>query len=215
MKTLGVTGGVGMGKSASAELLRARGIAAVHADELARQLVEPGQPALAEIREVFGAGVISPDGQLRRGELAKKVFADAAARAQLEGILDPRIRQLWQNQLQAWRGEGRSLAAVIIPLLFETDAQRELDVTLCVACSPQTQHQRLLARGWPSAHIQQRLEAQWPVEESSRWQISSSGPKPAWKSTPLKSTASCSTSAQLSRIHFCVHRCFSLVQLGL
>lgn len=164
MKTLGVTGGVGMGKSASADLLRARGIATVDTDQLARQLVEPGQPALAEIREVFGPAVISPDGHLRRAELAKKVFADATARAQLEGILHPRIRQLWQNQLEAWKAEGRSLAAVIIPLLFETNAQVELEATLCVACSPQTQHQRLLARGWPSAHIQQRLEAQWPVE---------------------------------------------------
>ena len=164
MKVLGLTGGVGMGKSASAQLLVARGVAVVDTDDLARQVVEPGQHALAEIREAFGAEILGPDGRLRRGELARRVFADPAARTRLENILHPRIRALWRAQVETWRAEGRPLAVVVIPLLFETKAESELDATICVACSAATQHQRLQARGWSSAQIEQRLQAQWPTE---------------------------------------------------
>ena len=66
--------------------------------------------------------------------------------------------------MEIWRGEGRPLAVVVIPLLFETKAESELDATICVACSAATQHQRLQARGWSSAQIEQRLQAQWPTE---------------------------------------------------
>ena len=164
MKVLGLTGGVGMGKSASAQLLRARGVPVVDTDDLARQVVEPGQPALAEVQKLFGPGIVGPDGQLRREDLARVVFADPAARKRLEDILHPRIRVLWRAQLEAWRKESRPLAVVVIPLLFETSAETELDVTICVACSAATQQQRLLARGWSPKEIEQRLRAQWPIE---------------------------------------------------
>src|SRR5512137_799134 len=110
MRVLGLTGGVGMGKSTSAQLLCDRGVPVVDTDDLARQVVAPGQPALAEVREAFGADVVGPDGQLRRDELAQRVFADAAARTRLEQILHPRIRALWRAQVETWRTEGRPLA---------------------------------------------------------------------------------------------------------
>jgi dephospho-CoA kinase len=165
MKVLGLTGGIGMGKSTAAQLLGSRGVAVVDTDDLARQVVEPGQPALAEVREAFGAGILAPDGQLRRDELARRVFADASARLRLESILHPRIRALWRAQMETWRAAGRSLAVVVIPLLFETKAEAELDATICVACSAATQHRRLVARGWPPEQIEQRLQAQWPSEK--------------------------------------------------
>jgi len=165
MKVLGLTGGIGIGKSASAQLLRARAIPVVDTDELARRVVEPGQPALAEVRQAFGADIVGPDGQLRRGELARRVFADPAARRRLEAILHPPIRALWRAQVETWRAAGHPLAVVVIPLLFETQAEAEVDATLCVACSGATQRQRLQARGWSAAQIQQRLQAQWPVEQ--------------------------------------------------
>jgi dephospho-CoA kinase len=165
MKVLGLTGGIGMGKSTAAQLLGSRGVAVVDTDDLARQVVEPGQPALAEVREAFGAGILAPDGQLRRDELARRVFADASARLRLESILHPRIRALWRAQMETWRAAGRSLAVVVIPLLFETKAEAELDATICVACSAATQHRRLVARGWPPEQIEQRLQAQWPIEK--------------------------------------------------
>jgi len=165
MLLLGVTGGVGMGKSACAQLLAQRGIPIIDTDELAHRLVQPGQPALAEIRQLFGSTVFTSDGSLNRKELAKLVFTDPSARKQLEALLHPRIRELWQSQAAAWRAEARPLAVVVIPLLFETHAERELDATICVACSAATQRQRLLARGWSLTQIDQRTAAQWPTEK--------------------------------------------------
>ena len=165
MKLLGLTGGIGMGKSTAAEFLRTRGAQIVDTDELARQLVQPGQPALTEIQTEFGKKVIAPDGQLRREELARIVFADAAARKKLETILHPRIRERWLAQVEIWRRENRALAIVVIPLLFETRAESHFNKIICVACSAVTQHERLLARGWTPDQIKQRLAAQWPVEQ--------------------------------------------------
>jgi dephospho-CoA kinase len=153
-----------MGKSAAADLFRARGLPVVDTDLLARQLVEPGQPVLREVLAAFGPHLAGPDGRLRRGELARLVFADPAARKRLEGILHPPIRARWRAQVENWRAQGHPLSLVVIPLLFETGAEAELDVTVCVACSAATQHQRLLARGWSTEQIEQRLRAQWPIE---------------------------------------------------
>ncbi len=165
MKTFGLTGGIGMGKSTSAQLLRDRGVAVVDTDALARQLVEPGQPALAEIIGCFGPDIVAPDGRLRRDELARRVFSDEASRRRLENILHPKIRELWLKQLEAWRGEGCPLAVVVIPLLFETGAERRFDSTICIACSAATQHQRLQARGWGLDEIKQRIGAQLSTEK--------------------------------------------------
>jgi dephospho-CoA kinase len=165
MKVCGLTGGVGMGKSTAAEFLRARGAQVVDTDELARQLVQPGQPALAEIQAEFGKSIVASDGRLRRDELARIVFADAAARKKLETILHPRIRERWLAQVETWRGENRALAVVVIPLLFETRAESHFNKIICVACSAPTQRQRLLSRGWTPEQIKQRLAAQWPVEQ--------------------------------------------------
>ena len=165
MKTFGLTGGVGMGKSTCARLLQARGVAVVDTDELARQIVEPGQPALEEVVEEFGSKVLGGKGRLQRGVLAQIVFGDAEARQKLEAILHPRIRNLWQAQSATWRAEGRQFAAVVIPLLFETTAESQFDSVICVACSVTTQRERLRARGWTDEQLQQRIVAQMPVEK--------------------------------------------------
>jgi dephospho-CoA kinase len=165
MKLLGLTGGIGMGKSAAATLLQQRGCAVVDTDLLAREVVAPGQSALAEIQAAFGAEMIAPDGSLRRKELARHVFADDARRRQLEHILHPRIRQRWLAQAQTWRAENRPIGLVVIPLLFETSAEKELDAVICIACSPTIQMQRLRERGWSADEIARRKAAQWPIEK--------------------------------------------------
>jgi len=165
MKVFGLTGGIGMGKSTAGDLLRERGISVIDTDSIARQLVEPGLPALAEIRSAFGDGIVDSQGRLRRDELARRVFSDPLARRQLEQILHPRIREIWTRQIETWRAEGRDRAVVIIPLLFETDAQSNFDATICLACSAVTQKRRLLARGWDESQILQRNAAQLPIEK--------------------------------------------------
>ena len=165
MKVYGLTGGIGMGKSTADKLLRERGVPVVDTDLIARQLVEPGQPALAEILALFGGDLIAADGQLRRDELARRVFGDAAALKRLEAILHPRIRVIWQEQIEKWRVAKCPQAVVVIPLLWETNAAVEFDAVICVACSAATQRERLLARGWDAQQIEQRNAAQWPVEK--------------------------------------------------
>jgi dephospho-CoA kinase len=165
MKLCGLTGGVGMGKSTAAAFLRARGAQVVDTDHLARELVQPGQPALAEIQSVFGKSIVSPDGQLRRDELASIVFDDAVARQKLEEILHPKIRERWLAQIQEWRKENCPLAVVVIPLLYETQAESHFDKIICVACTESARHDRLIKRGWTPKQVQQRITSQMPVTE--------------------------------------------------
>lgn len=165
MTSFGITGGVGMGKSTVASLLAQRGVAVVDTDELARGIVRPGEPAVEEIRSAFGPAVFGAAGELNREALAAIVFPDEIARKKLEAILHPRIQQLWQTQLAAWRKEGRAQAAVVIPLLFETGVESEFDLVVCVACSSPTQRGRLAARGWTPEQIEQRNSAQLPVTD--------------------------------------------------
>jgi dephospho-CoA kinase len=154
-----------MGKSTAARILAGREIPVVDTDDLARQVVQPGQPALDEICAAFGGELIDATGQLRREQLAQIVFADPAARAKLEAITHPRITDRCRQQLQSWRNEGRRSAVVVIPLLFETRAESNFDTVICVACSEGTQRRRLGERGWSGAQIQQRLSAQLPIAE--------------------------------------------------
>lgn len=165
MKVIGLTGGIGMGKSTVAAMIAGRGIDVVDTDELARVVVEPGQPALEEIRNLFGAGVIGADGALLRTELARRVFGSEVSRRQLEAILHPRIRALWHDQIARWRDGGKAAGVVVIPLLFETRAEKNFDRVICVGCSPAQQRERLRQRGMTDEQIRQRTDAQWSIAE--------------------------------------------------
>jgi dephospho-CoA kinase len=164
MKLFGLTGGIGMGKSTAAKVLAERGVRLVDSDALARQIVEPGQPALKEIQQTFGDSVIAADGQLRRDALAQIVFSDPVARQKLEAITHPRIQKLWAEQVALWRSKNAPAGCVVIPLLFETGAEKEFDATICVACSSATQQKRLAERGWSTEEISKRIAAQLPID---------------------------------------------------
>jgi dephospho-CoA kinase len=163
MLVVGLTGGVGMGKSRVAEYLAGRGDNIIDTDVIARELVEPGSAALEEIKAHFGAAVIKEGGALDRTALAQKVFESEQQRQVLEGILHPRIRARWKRMIDRWRAEGKRRAIVVIPLLFETGAALEVQRTVCVACSQGVQIARLLVRGWTAEEAQKRNAAQWPI----------------------------------------------------
>jgi len=165
MKVCGLTGGVGMGKSTAAGFFLRHGARVVDTDGIARQLVQPGQPALAEIQNAFGQNFLAADGSLKRDQLARVVFADESARKKLEAILHPRIRETWLAQVEVWRNENCPLAVVVIPLLFETAAEGHFEKIICAACSPAAQRERLAARGWSPEQIRQRIAAQLPVAQ--------------------------------------------------
>jgi dephospho-CoA kinase len=163
MLLIGLTGGIGMGKSTVTEYLQSRLEPLVDTDVLARRLVQPGEPALGEIRETFGGNVLDSEGALNRRTLADLVFASDFARRKLEAILHPRIRAVWKQQVENWRSAGASRAVVVIPLLYETGAEVEFDRVICVACTRETQQARLLGRGWSAEEIKRRMAAQWPI----------------------------------------------------
>ena len=164
----GLTGGVGMGKSTASKILEKRGVSVVDSDELARQVVEPGQPALDEIIDQFGDGFIDSAGRLDRAKMSQQVFGDDTVREQLEAIIHPRVRVQWQRNISEWREQQISVGVVVIPLLFEVEAQDQFDVVLCVACSASTQRERLRQRKWGEEQISARIASQMDVVEKMK-----------------------------------------------
>jgi len=144
--TIGLTGGIASGKSSVADLFAARGISVIDADLLAREVVTPGEAALAQIATRFGDSVLSADGDLDRRRLRDIVFADQAARRELEAILHPAIRARMDERRAACAAAGESYCICAIPLLVETGQQHRFDRVLVVDLDRQTQIERLLAR---------------------------------------------------------------------
>ena len=153
-----------MGKSEAGAYLAQQGVRVVDTDDVARQVVEPGEAGLEGVKREFGPEVISPDGTLNRAALAQLVFQKTEARERLEAILHPLIRQRWLETANQWRAAGAEAGVVVIPLLFETSAEQEFEKVICIACSHQLQSARLHERGWNAAQVAGRLSAQWPIE---------------------------------------------------
>ena len=164
-RVLGLTGGVGMGKSTAARLLKKVGLPVVDSDDLAREAVQPGTEGLAEIADEFGEGFLKADGLLDRDKMASTVFQDEAARKRLEAIIHPRVRTVWEKQIDQWREQKRPVGVVVIPLLFEIDLQDSFDAVLCVACTANTQRDRLRERNWDDAQITARIAAQMDIAQ--------------------------------------------------
>lgn len=164
---IGLTGGPGCGKSAASEFFGSHGFAIIDTDQLSREVVEPGQPAHARLRQDFGPECFDPDGRLLRDKLAAVAFADPAALRRLNAIVHPEVRALWQSRAARLLAMGRPVL-VVIPLLFESGLESAFERVVCVGCSRSVQHERLRARGWNDTMIRDRLAAQWPLEKKCR-----------------------------------------------
>lgn len=179
MRLIALTGGIATGKSTVAAMLVERGAVVVDADRLAREVVEPGQPAHAEVAARFGPGVIGPGGALDRAALGTLVFADASARADLEAITHPRISALMQQRLSDAMTSSSPLVVADIPLLFERGPDSRFAEVLLVSAPRDVQQRRLRIRdGLDVAAAEQRLRAQMPVEDKvpmATWVIDNGG----------------------------------------
>jgi len=165
MKVLGLTGGIGSGKSMVASMFAQLGADVIDADQLARDVVEPGQPALDEIATAFGRDILLPDGRLDRGKLARIIFADPVARAKLNGITHPRIRERMDAAIAA-RGSGPGVLIADIPLLYENERTGTVEAVIVVWVDPETQLRRLLERDrLTEDEARQRIAAQMPLDE--------------------------------------------------
>lgn len=163
---LGVTGGIGSGKSAATQWFESQGIHVVDADIVAREIVAPGQAALAAIQQTFGNWVLLADGSLDRRALREHIFQDPAARQQLEKITHPAIRQSIIQQLQ----QAQSPYVILVsPLLFESNQHQLVQHSLLIDVDEATQIQRASQRdGHSIEHIQQIIAAQMPRHQKQQ-----------------------------------------------
>ena len=164
MLLVGLTGGIGSGKSTVARMLEQRGAVVFDADVLARAVVEPSTPGHGAVIERFGANVLAPGGALDREALASIVFADPAARRDLEAIVHPEVRRLFAEGAEAYEGTER-IVVLSAPLLVETGMHTAFEALLVVSATPQTQIERLMRdRGMSEDAIRARIAAQAPLE---------------------------------------------------
>lgn len=160
MLRVGLTGGIGAGKSAVSALLAERGAVVIDADELAREVVAPGSPGLAAVVGEFGPGVLRPDGALDREALGARVFADPAARRRLEEIVHPLVRAETARRIAALPPDA--IVVHDVPLLVEAGLAGEYDLVLVVEAPRQVRLARLAARGLPPAQARARMDSQAP-----------------------------------------------------
>jgi dephospho-CoA kinase len=164
MLLVGLTGGIGTGKSTVARMLEKRGAVVFDADVLARQAVAPGTPGFDQVVERFGPNVLAPGGGLDREALASIVFSDPAARRDLEGIVHPEVRRMFAEGCEEYRDSDR-VVVFSAPLLVETGMHTAFDRLIVVSAPVATQIDRLMRdRGMAERDVQARIAAQLPLE---------------------------------------------------
>jgi dephospho-CoA kinase len=157
---VGLTGGIGSGKSTVARLLERRGAVVIDADHLAREAVAKGTPAFDRVAQVFGTRVVGPDGDLDRAALAADVFADPVLRANLEAIVHPEVARLFEERLEEYRGTDR-VVVYVTPLLVELGLAPAFDVVVVVTASPHLRVSRVASdRGLSPEDVKARMAAQ-------------------------------------------------------
>jgi dephospho-CoA kinase len=166
MLLVGLTGGIGSGKSTIARMLADRGAVVLDADRFARDAVVSGSPGFDAVVNRFGLALIGPDGQLDRPALATIVFADDEARRDLEAIVHPEVRRQISAGIAANAGTDR-VVVLESPLLIETGMHRDCDVVVVVAADSDTRVARLVARGMDEADARARMAAQGSLEAAS------------------------------------------------
>jgi dephospho-CoA kinase len=168
MIKVALTGGIATGKSHVLDLLRKRGVPCLDADSLAHGVMAPGTEATSAIAARFGADMLAADGSVDRAKLAPVVFADAAARRELEAIVHPPVYRAIAAGLRAFELISQPpLAIVDVPLLFETGAEKTFDRVIVTACPPDVQFARLKNRGLTEVEARARLAAQGSTDEKA------------------------------------------------
>lgn len=163
---IGLTGGIGSGKSTVAEMLRSHGFPVVDADQIARDIMEPGSPVLDEVAAEFGADLIGEDGTLDRAGLASRAFASEDATQKLNAITHPAIRKESARRFKEIEEAGEKAAVYDMPLLIELGMHKSMDLTVVVDVDAEERVRRLVAkRGLDAADARNRIERQIPDAE--------------------------------------------------
>jgi dephospho-CoA kinase len=169
MLRVGLTGGIGSGKSTVSAMMRKMGCVILEADPLAHKLIEPGQPAYAEIVKEFGGAILAPDKRVDRAKLSAIVFRDAAKLDRLNQIVHPRVLAALDADLAALATkQPKAVAVVEAALLIEAHYHERLDRLIVVWCEPEQQLERLLARGMSREDAERRIAVQMAVDQKRR-----------------------------------------------
>jgi dephospho-CoA kinase len=169
VKLVGLTGGIASGKSTVAKILQSLGAAIVNADDLAREVVEPGHEAWKEIVASFGADILQSDQTLDRQKLRTLIFNQPEARKRLESIIHPRVRALAEERIRDYAAAGYPVAIYEVPLLFEGNLQEWLRPVILVACDVETQTARLQKRDHlTAADAEKHIAAQMSLKDKRR-----------------------------------------------
>lgn len=161
---IGLTGSIASGKSTVAKMLEKYRFPIVDADQVARLVVEPGEPALTEIVAAFGEEILLEDGSLNRKKLGNLIFHDPSKRAILNGIIHPAIRKEMLRQRDEWLNNGAEVIIMDIPLLFESKLQHFVEKILVVSLSEEKQLERLMERNQLSEEeARARISSQLPL----------------------------------------------------
>ena len=177
---IGLTGGIGSGKSTAAKVLAQLGAAVIDADAMARSVTAPGGPAIAPLRAAFGEAVLDAQGGLDRQRMRELAFTDAQVKKQLEAIVHPLVKQAIDQEAQSALAAGARVLVFDIPLLVESGRWRsQVDGVLVIDCSTDTQIARVQARnGWPREQILAVIQAQASREQrqaAADWLILNEG----------------------------------------
>ena len=169
VRRVALTGGIATGKTHARAQFEALGVPTIDADLLARKAVEPGTSGFTAVVERFGRDILDAEGGIDRRRLGAIVFADPSARRDLEAIVHPAVQQATADWFGALDPATHPFAIADIPLLFEVGRERAFDTSIVVACDPETQVTRVIARdGLTEAEARQRLAAQMPIDEKVR-----------------------------------------------
>lgn len=169
MRIIGLTGGIGTGKSTVADILRELGATVIDADEATRAVQEPGSEGLQRLVEEFGPDILTPEGALDRPRLAAIVFRDQKARERLNAIVHPRVRQWMAERLRDAEERGEKVAVLDIPLLYESRGVAGLDDVVLVYAPEELQVRRLVElRRMDEQSARERIAAQMPIEEKRK-----------------------------------------------
>jgi dephospho-CoA kinase len=178
MRTIGLTGGIASGKSTVSQMLTEMGAQVIDADALAREVVEPGTPALKEISRRF-PGVVGADGRLDRAQLADRIFGQEKERLALNAIVHPRVQEAYLNKARALARRGAKVIIYDAALLLENELDRTMDGVILVTVPSEIQISRLVARnGLTRREAEARIASQMPLEEKAQratWLVDNSG----------------------------------------
>ncbi len=163
-KLIGLTGGIATGKSTVSEMFRSEGIPVIDADEIAKEEIKKGKDAYKEIHALFGDEILATDGEINRNKLARKLFFDIAARKKINEIVHPRVKRIVMNEVKHLEDYDTPIIVLDVPLLFETDFHKLVDISVLVYARRKDQIERIVAReNIDEDYARKKIRAQMPI----------------------------------------------------